>query len=180
MAEYILDVPREQQDRNGKIRCHPSGRYVNPLDLKPEDVDIRDIAHHLSNICRYTGACPNHYSVAQHSVLVSDALPPELKLAGLLHDAAEYVFNDIASPVKRDPRMQWYRDLEHTAAEMIFRVYGVDPLFLPLTKPADDAIFRQEVAAWWGDGYMPVWSPSTSETIFLGKFHNLTEGAYAK
>lgn len=153
-ADYITTMPREAQDRKGMIRTY-SGLYVNPLKMRARDIRIADIAHHLSLICRYTGACPKHYSVAQHSLLVSyhlrdEGASYELQLAGLLHDAAEYVLNDIASPVKHDPRMAWYRDLDHELTRMIFCVFGVNPDLLLLTKAADDAVFREEVAAWWG------------------------------
>lgn len=178
--DYVLTIPRKDQDSRGKIRCHPSGKYVNPLNLRASDIDIRDIAHHLSNICRYTGACPKFYSVAQHSVLVSRMLAehgPAMALAGLLHDAAEYVFNDLASPVKHDPRMAWYSKIEHDATRMIFRVFGLDHELLPLTKPADNAIFKREVNTWWNPDFkepISLWGPERAERIFLREFYRLS------
>lgn len=44
---------------------------------------IEDIAQHLSNICRIGGATHQFYSVAQHSILVSEPLPVELQFTGL-------------------------------------------------------------------------------------------------
>jgi len=179
--DYIRNTTREHQEKVGKIRLHPSGIYVNPLAMRARDIRIVDIAHHLSNLCRYTGACPKHYSVAHHSILVSmqleeEGAPRPLQLAGLLHDAGEYVFNDIASPVKKDPRMKWYRDLEHETTRMIFCVFGLDPDLLALTKPADDALFHAEVATWWGgrDLIAPV-RPFEAEIAFLTRFKELTE-----
>lgn len=75
-----------------------TGRKFWPLDPRPEDVDIHDIAHALSNMCRYTGHCSEFYSVAQHSVYVSENCDDPLW--GLLHDASEAYFADIARPVK--------------------------------------------------------------------------------
>lgn len=61
-----------------------SGRMFWPVDPRPEDVEINDIAHALSLTCRYCGHVREFYSVAQHSVLVSDAAPAENRLWPLL------------------------------------------------------------------------------------------------
>jgi hypothetical protein len=182
-TDYITSMPRAEQDKRGRIRTF-TGLYVNPLQLRDTDIRIEDIAHHLSHICRYTGACPEFYSVAQHSVSVARLMrlkyeKPEAEMAGLLHDAAEAYFNDIASPVKKDARMQWYRELEHEATLQIFEVFDLDPELLPLTKPADDAIFRREVASWWApttlapQNIIRPWLPYVAEQSFLYKFNKL-------
>lgn len=177
-GDYVLTAPRAAQERVGKIRTF-SGLYVNPLALQPEDIRIEDIAHHLSNICRYTGACPLNYNVAQHSVLISWRFETrgagrELQLAGLLHDAGEAYLNDIASPVKKDPRMRWYAELEHEATQMIFGVFGLAPDLLRLTKELDDELFRDEVETWWGsEKRIEVWTQGLSERTFLQRFHEL-------
>ena len=84
-----------------------SGKKFYPLAPREEDVDIRDIAHALSNICRFSGQCKQHHSVAIHCVNVSKLLEyiygdeaSELAMMGLLHDASEAYFGDIPSPVK--------------------------------------------------------------------------------
>lgn len=84
-----------------------SGRLLDPSAPDPAQIEIGDIAHGLSNICRFAGQCREFYSVAQHSVLVSLALEKEPGATvedlrwGLLHDAAEAYTGDIPSPVKR-------------------------------------------------------------------------------
>lgn len=69
------------------------------LDPCAMDVDWRVIAAHLAKLCRFGGAASSHYSVAQHSIVVAEQLPPHLRLYGLLHDAHEAVIGDITSPV---------------------------------------------------------------------------------
>lgn len=68
-----------------------------------EDVNLVDIAHSLSMICRYTGHCKFHYSVGQHSILVAQILMQQQSkycLEGLFHDAAEAYYGDVSSPLK--------------------------------------------------------------------------------
>jgi hypothetical protein len=77
-----------------------SGGSFYPLAPKAEELNIRDIAHALSNMCRYNGHTKKHYSVAQHSVLVAENLPDH-KLWGLLHDASEAYLPDVPRPVKK-------------------------------------------------------------------------------
>jgi hypothetical protein len=45
-----------------------SGKVICPLDLKPGDVCIEDIAKSLSNQCRFGGHIDEFYSTAEHSV----------------------------------------------------------------------------------------------------------------
>jgi len=71
-----------------------TGKQFYPLDPRPEDIDLDDIVHHLSHLCRFNGGTREFYSVAQHSVIVADALPDDFKLWGLLHDAAESFLAD--------------------------------------------------------------------------------------
>jgi hypothetical protein len=178
MNEYIVTARRIDQERAGKIRVHPSGRYVDPFGMKPEDISIYDIAHHLAGINRYTGGTPVPYNVAHHSVLVSrEFIDRDLRLAGLLHDAAEYVLNDFASPAKRNPIMAGYVAKMDELDAMIFEVFGLDPALMKAVKPADDAIFQRETASFWGSidekrRIRPL-PAAESERLFLAEFRML-------
>ena len=77
-----------------------SGRKLSLIDPQPEDIDITDISLHLSKICRFNGAVHPFYSVAQHSVFVSDRVDAHIKLAALLHDAGKAYYGDISTPLK--------------------------------------------------------------------------------
>ncbi len=151
MKDDIVNTPREQQDKTGKIRVHPSGKYVDPFNMRAEDLNILDIAHGLAGINRYTGHTPVPYNVAQHSVLVSrEFIHRDMRLAGLLHDAAEYVLNDIASPVKRHPAMRGYVEALERVDTLVFQTFGLNPALMAEVKAADYAIFHRETASFWG------------------------------
>jgi uncharacterized protein len=78
-----------------------SGKCFWPLDPRPEEVDIYDIAHSLSMTCRYSGHCKEFYSVAEHSILLSRVVSPQNAMWALLHDAAEAYSSDIPRPLKK-------------------------------------------------------------------------------
>jgi hypothetical protein len=83
-----------------------TGRSFYPLDPKVDEVCIEDIAHSLSNLCRFGGHTREYLSVNQHCLTVSQLIKDEkhtaiYQLAGLLHDASEAYLVDIPSPVKR-------------------------------------------------------------------------------
>ena len=78
-----------------------TGKRFHLFDPSPDEVCIEDIAHALSNICRFGGHCLTHLSVAEHSVTVSRHVRPSLALPALLHDAPEAYIGDIVTPLKQ-------------------------------------------------------------------------------
>jgi hypothetical protein len=81
-----------------------SGLKFPLLDIDPEAIVIKDIAHALSMLCRFNAHCLKFYSVAEHSVHVSYEIEPRLALLGLMHDAAEAYLGDVPSPLKGELR----------------------------------------------------------------------------
>lgn len=124
-----------------------SGRVFHPLAPQPEQVAIIDIAHSLANQCRFAGHCRVHYSVAQHSVYVSDLLRPlgvEAQLAGLLHDAAEAYLVDLPSPVK--VFMTEYCASEKIVTAAIWKAFEVlVPENTAAIKTADNIVLATEM-----------------------------------
>lgn len=97
-----------------------SGLAFFPLAPHPDQVAIEDIAHALSLQCRFAGHTREHYSVAQHSVLVSRYVPAEDALWGLFHDAAEAYLVDLPRPLKHYSRLgHEYRRIEARAQRAI-------------------------------------------------------------
>lgn len=78
-------------------------RYLDLSEPDFANLEPREIAHPLSLICRFGGHTPQHYSVAQHSVIASTIVRsdrPDLQLGALLHDAAEAYLGDLIRPIK--------------------------------------------------------------------------------
>ena len=109
-----------------------TGKKFYPFNPKPEDIDIRDIAHALSNICRFTGHVKRFYSVADHCRNVAKLVPPEMRLQALLHDASEAYLCDIARPIKQHQAMDFYAIVEGVLQRAIYARFEV-----PLEEPAE-------------------------------------------
>jgi 5'-deoxynucleotidase YfbR-like HD superfamily hydrolase len=123
-----------------------TGRRFWLCDPRVEDVSIIDIAHHLSLTCRFGGASSTFYSVAQHSVFVSDLCEPADAKWGLLHDAAEAYVGDLVRPLKRAPGMKIYSDIEDRILAVIFARYNISAPFPPSVKRADRIALFSEAA----------------------------------
>jgi hypothetical protein len=167
-----------------------TGRQFWPVDPRAEEICIEDIAHALSNQCRYAGHCEEFYSVAQHSVIVSVTCAPRDALWGLLHDAAEAYLVDLPRPIKRHSELgAQYRQLEEVLMAVICECFGL-PLVEPASvKKADNVVLVTEMrdlmarppARWkesWANGPSPwviyAWSPKKAEQEFLQRFNYLT------
>jgi hypothetical protein len=116
---------RDHND-NGWIQTYSGGRFY-PHAPRASDVRIDDIAHALSNMCRFTGHCSHFYSVAQHSVLVAGAVAKPYRLQALLHDASEAYLVDIPRPLKRLPQFAGYLAMEAATQAAIYEAFGIEP-----------------------------------------------------
>lgn len=165
-----------------------SGRRIWPMNLKVEDVCVSDIAAHLSKQGRFSGATSFFYSVAQHSVLVSVYCDPKDALWGLLHDASEYVLQDIPRPLKLLPEFDFYRDAESRAMDVICKKFGLAPGMPYSVHEADNRMLATEARDLmsplhpeWRVMHAPYarriayWPPDVAEVSFMRRFRALTE-----
>ncbi len=112
----------------------------NPTTAVTEDIDIRDIAHSLSLLCRAGGHFPHFYSVAQHCLnCLAEAkargYSVRVQLGCLLHDASEAYLSDITRPVKEC--LPEYRRFEQQLQTLIFAKW----LSPALTRDEEQQIF---------------------------------------
>lgn len=164
-----------------------TGEKFYPLDPRPEEVNEQDIAHALSLICRYGGHSLAFYSVAEHCVLLSLAVPSEFALWALLHDAAEAYVGDMVRPLKR--MLPHYSVIEDGVLAAILRRFDVEVGPIPdEVKEADNRIILTERAAvmqhteeqWAESGLEPLpvaiscWDPGYAERRYLQRLEELT------
>ncbi|MBO9674448.1 MAG: hypothetical protein J7577_13455 [Sphingobacteriaceae bacterium] len=101
-----------------------TGKQVSYLNPKPDQISLVDIAKGLSNEARFAGQLVDHYSVAQHTLLVWYLAPARLKPLALLHDAAEAYLKDIPKPLK-NIIAEVYKPIELAFETVIFSKYKV-------------------------------------------------------
>lgn len=83
-----------------------TGKKVDALEPQADTIDLRDIAHALSLLCRGNGQVTHFYSVGQHCVNAAKeaelrGYTVRLQFLCLLHDAAESYVSDLIRPVKQ-------------------------------------------------------------------------------
>ena len=162
----------------------------------PEDVDIVDIAHSLSLMCRFNGSVRKFYSIAEHSVRVSQICSPENQLWGLLHDSGEFATEDMNRPLKYSPGMGVYRLYERKTQAAIMQHFGQPTEEPAEVKAADrrllvteqrDLMVKGEISPGsFRESYAEIlpleetiipWTSKKAEREFLARFRALTAPA---
>ena len=120
----------------------------DPLQPDPALIDIHDIAHSLSMLCRANGHFKSFYSVGQHCIncareAAARGYSRRVQLACLLHDASEAYLSDVTRPVKQE--LPQYRLIEEPLQEAIWVKY----LGAPLTEAEDRQVFAIDDDVLW-------------------------------
>jgi len=87
-----LDAALASRSRFEDWSLADTGWQIWPLVPRLEDINIQDVAHHLSLICRVTRTMCEHNSIPQHSILFGLIFPGHLQFDGLMHDSPDYAF----------------------------------------------------------------------------------------
>jgi len=171
-----------------------SGARLELLEPTPDMIDIRDVALGLSRTPRWNGQTKHFFSVAQHSLLVSQYAPPSCALVGLLHDASEAFLCDLPAPLKAlcpdycyiEQRVQavvwqkfWQAERYDQSLEMSLAAVSAVDTHVTATEYRD--LHPHQVYTPSGIPYSQrleceVMCPEQAELAFLGRFHELYEG----
>lgn len=108
-----------------------SAKYVDLNNLKADDIDVTDVAHALSQLCRYNGHTKEFYSVAEHCVRLARYAMNNIEgedgkmiaKALLLHDATEAYVGDVIYPLKK--HLPQFNRLEDKIGNVIFKKFGI-------------------------------------------------------
>ncbi len=108
-----------------------SKKMFDPLHPDTDLIEIGDIAHSLSMLCRANGHFTSFYSVAQHCVncaleAKARGYSAKVQLACLLHDASEAYLSDVTRPVKEE--LPQYKEIEEPLQETIWNKWLPQPL----------------------------------------------------
>jgi len=173
--------------RGGWMQTY-GGRAFYPMTPRCEDVELEDVAHALSLLCRYGGHVQRFYSVAEHCVRMSQAVSPENALWALLHDATEAYMGDMIRPLKRS--MPAYVEAEDRLMQAICARFDINDEMPPEVHEADSRILHDERAALLGPSPQPWndaleamkplgvtisgWDPPLAKYEYLNRFYELT------
>ena len=168
-----------------------TGKALDVINPNPDDICIEDIAHGLSNLCRWAGQIRTFYSVAEHSIWVSYFVDPLWAYEALMHDSAEAYLNDITRGVKN--KLPKYKRIEenllfHIAAKFLFFPEDFWP---DLVKNADNEVGGNEIRDLVTNGperFFPTFTPKRTisltgdrmtpveaERAFLWRFNQIKE-----
>lgn len=171
------------------MKANPSfttftGKLFYPFNPIVKDINIIDIAHSLSNLCRFTGHSKYFYSVAQHYCYACDLASNENKLEALCHDFSEAYLNDINSAVK--PLLSNYKKIEENLEHLLAKKFKFRfPYPLEVKNKNKDDIDNKLLYTELDQlmnypnkkGYsfkIKYWSPKKAEKELLKRFYTLT------
>lgn len=169
-----------------------SCRWVNPFDPDPNQLDAGDIARALANQCRFGGHCRVFYSVAQHSVIVSELVEQrggdtEDVFAALMHDATEAYLGDMPHPLKhRSALGAAFRAAEDHLEQAIRERFRIKP-DVPEIKRVDRTLLATERFAFSAENWhwpelegvepldleLRAWSPDEAAQAFAQRYAEL-------
>lgn len=133
-----------------------NGQMFDFFNPSATEISVEELAHVLSNVCRFAGHVRYFYSVAQHAVNASLIVAEGHEKAALLHDTAEGFTNDIVTPLK--VQVPLFKDIETVIESDMARRFDFQYPLSPEVKLADLQMLKIE---------KDILKPSTSHWAIL-------------
>lgn len=132
-------------------------KRFDPIFPEEELIDILDIAHSLSLLCRANGHFPEFYSVGEHCVNCAQeakarGYSKRVQLACLLHDASEAYLSDVTRPVKS--ALPEYKKIEKNLESVIYKKWlgaTLNEEEYSLMREVDDVLLYHEMLTYFGE-----------------------------
>jgi 5'-deoxynucleotidase YfbR-like HD superfamily hydrolase len=125
-----------------------SGIAYDLNNFSKADVELDDICRALGGINRFVGHTKRPVSVASHSLAVGAIVPEDIRLEGLMHDAAEAYMGDFPSPLKALLGKK-FRFIEDNVEFVIADKYNLGRHHKHIVKWADLVILALEAEAFF-------------------------------
>ncbi|MBX5082129.1 hypothetical protein HJB56_04925 [Rhizobium lentis] len=172
-----------------------SGTYFDFEDPENSDITIEDVAYGLAFEGRNSGQSYSRilrkrvfYSVAEHCVRMSVAVPEHLALQALMHEAGEAVCGDMNAPLKSlNPS---FREVEKRCEAAILAKFGInvtDPVEIKRADLRMLATERRDLLPWAGERWgiddhkvepyafeIIPWTQDVAAEAFLARYAFLT------
>ena len=134
-----------------------TGKHFDPVNPDMTQVDIQDIAHSLSMICRGNGHVKTFFSVGQHCInaareAIERGYSQRVILACLLHDACESYMSDVPRPLKAS--MPEYVHIENKLLELIYEKFlgsNLTPEETAMVKQIDNDLLYYDLKELLGE-----------------------------
>ncbi len=186
MDEWVQGMKDHEANRPRKgnwMLCYSGGIYY-PVDPRPSEVRIADIAHSLSMQCRYGGHARHFYSVAEHSIYVSRHVPEEHALVALMHDATEAYVSDVPRPLKG--HLENFAEIEAMNWAAIATAFDLSAVLPDCVHDIDTRLCLDEMSRLLPPSPLPLcvegsyicqyincYEPRIAEAMFLKRFDEL-------
>ncbi len=163
-----------------------SKKPFDPVNAAPEEIQIVDIAHALSLMCRANGHFPYFYSVAQHCVncvreAAARGYSERVQLGCLLHDASEAYLSDVTRPIKQ--LLPHYLEVEERLQNIVFDKW-ITPTLTQTERAqifeVDDALLYHEFMEIMGERIADMSPPLYATLDFSFVEFSLVERQYTE
>lgn len=171
-----------------------SGSYFDYEAPELSELTIEDVAYGLAFEGRFSGQCFSrllkrrvYYSVAEHCVRMSWAVPPEHAYDALMHELGEATCGDMTGPLKS--LCPDFKTIEKRCEAAGFARFAVPMRDRDLIKRFDLRMLvteRRDLLLWngepWADRHKIAdpfefeiipWSPEAAASMFLRRFNEL-------